>query len=309
MAETLGYQASHSAAYYTPAKKLSVWRTIVALIGSVSLAIIGAVIYAKFERKAMDLPVRGGSSVAAAVAVAFLGLLPKNFGKIRSPFIAAMCGGIVASVALYTMWIVWIHDVLHLWNLPVKYLGLILHPSGLQYVILHVNKVGTFTYQGEAVCGFALAVAWVGEAALVLAAGVFPPLKESLTDLPVCRACGTTCTHVRSLPRFADDFQANFIASIANRDFVSIANHRAPQHERSPELVIELMSCEKCGQTHVLTINRVAWEANRQGVVTLESNALIKQLLITPDEAVLLVTTCLEIKEQRAVEQEADQAE
>lgn len=283
MAESLNYQPSHSAVYYTPPGRIDVMRTVAAALGAVIIAIVGAFAYAKIQPDLDSLIFRGVAVGAAAFATGALGMMVVHFGAIRIPVLAAFIGTILAMIVLYTMWVVWAHDVLVQMKFGVTYWAVIRHPIALYRFILTLSKVGTWALHGEMVKGASLVLFWLGEAGLILAGGVLMPIKAIDTDALVCRQCGKKCRSIGRLPRFAGEQRDQVVAAIQNRDFASLESFTAPQGSDDPELALSVVGCP-CGQTRVLTLSYFAWTVNAQNIAKVMTTPLVKGLLITREE-------------------------
>ena len=300
MADALNYQPSNSAVYYTPPRRIYLWRTIIAFAGAAGAAMLGAFFYARIQPELNNFYLRVGAVVAAAIAVGALGYAPVHFGKVRLPVVAAFLGAALAMLTLYVMWVTWVHDALNNWGLRVGYWPLVTHPVSLFRLIRFINSSGTWSYKGEAARGLGLFVFWLGEAGAILACGVFFPLKAIGTDDPTCRECGSACKLVRPIPHFAFDRQDEMIATVQNRQFQDVALHGPPQNDDEPHLSLRLLSCPRCAQTNILTLNRVSWTVDINHRPTVKITPLVNQLLVTPDESEELKKLFNEIVEQRA---------
>jgi len=302
VSDLLNYQPSRSAVYYTPPERLDVRRTVWAFVLAAALASAGAFAYARLQPRLTSPYLRVGAVAAAATAVAGLALIPVRVGRVRVPGLAAAIGALLALLTLYVMWLVWVHDVLALLHFVVSYRALIVHPRVLMHLIRSINSFGTWSYGNETVRGLPLTLCWLIEAGAILAAGVLAPIRGLFSDDPTCVHCAARCVRVRDLPRFAADRQAELLASVENRDFAALASHAAPHHEDAPELSLRLMSCPRCGRTHVLTVSRIAWQTDRHGRAKVQTTPLINQVLITPAEAEEMKIACEQVQAKRAQE-------
>jgi len=300
MPDPLNYRASHSATYYTPPSRLDVRRTLAGLAGAAALAAIGGFLYAIIQPRLEDMWVRVGAAAVAALATGLLALLPVRYGRVRSPAIASVLGALVALIALYAIWLTWVHNVLHYNRIMLSYRLLLMHPFFLLRCIRRINDIGTWSYRGDVYRGPVLLVLWLGEAAMIIAAGALLPIKGLFSDDPACRDCGSRCKRVPNLPRFAADRQEEFVSAVYDRDFAALATHAAPRNVDAPELSIRLMSCLSCGSTNVVTVSRIAWvTTGTPGRATVKTVPLIDQMLLTPDEAEELKAVCAQVREQR----------
>jgi hypothetical protein len=309
MSDSLNYQPSNSAVYYTPPKRIDILRTVLGFVGAAVAAAVGGFIYGQIQPGLHSFYVRVGAVVVAAGVTGLLGLLPIRFGKIRIPLVAAFIGTVIAMIALYAMWLSWVDHVLTAVGAFNSYRVLILHPVTLLRIVKIINRTGTWSHNGYVINGVMLLIYWLCEAGLILGAGVLIPVNGLFSSDPACRDCGSRCVRISSLPRFATDRQEDFVNAIENRDFASLPSHAAPDHADAPELSIRLMSCPKCGNTHVLTISRIAWGVDFNGHRKVTTTSLVNGLLVTQDEAEQLIDACVLVKKQRAFEQEEKKGE
>jgi hypothetical protein len=305
MPDQLNYRPSNSAVYYVAPDRIDIRRTLWSYPLAAAGAAIGAFIYGHFQSDWNNFYLRVGALAVAAGAVGLLALIPVKVGRIRIPILAAFLGATIALLALYIMWLEWVHTVFKIAGMSLNYGQMILHPLNLLQLIRLLNRTGTWSYKGDLLQGFPLLVLWLGEAAALLAAGVFIPLNALYSDDPVCRYCNIRCTRAKSLPRFSAAEQDKFLAIIESRNFPALLTQAPPEHEDAPELSITLMSCPRCQETHILSINQIAWHlTNTQ--TTVKTIPLINKLLITPEEAQHLKQICAEIQTQRTTPTSAD---
>jgi hypothetical protein len=269
----------------------------------VLLAILGGYLYSELQPGIHSFILRGGAVLTSAIAVGLLGLIPVRYGRVHSVMIAAWISAALSIVSQYAIWLSWLHHALfHRLALSMSYSLLIWHPTTTMQLIKLINRIGTWSTQGEIVHGPILWGLWLAEAGVIVAIGVLIPIRGVTTDDPDCRECGSLCRRVPNLPRFAVDRQNEFVASVEARDFTAIATHARARHEDDPELSLRLMSCPQCKSTHVLTVNRIAWQFSPKTGRKVVVVPLVNQLLITSDEAEQIQTICKQIQARREVE-------
>lgn len=283
MTTPLNYQPRNSAVYYTPPSHVDIGRTIVGCLITAIAIIIGSVLYAKIQPSLHGIYVRLGEVFVGALAVGFLAMIPVDYGKVRIPLLAAFIGAGLAMLAVYFMWLVWVHDYIQQ-GIPIGYGMLLKHPLVLTHLIRLINGVGAWTLHGEVVRGFPLAIFWLGEFAAILACGVLLPLKAIRNEEAACTSCGAPCKLVRPIARFADDRKAELVAAVENHEFDSLASHEPPGGDSAPQLSLRLLTCPRCNQTNVLTVNHITWLATRRGR-TMNIRPLVNQMLVTEQEA------------------------
>lgn len=305
MADSLNYQASHSAVYYTPPKRIDLPRTIAGTGIAAVLTIVGSIAYAKLQPNLSSIMVRGGAVFVAAFAVGVLGMIAVHVGKVRILAVAATIGAMLGLLALGVMWVVWVHDVLAHFGVQVEYWRFARRPIAFLQLIRYLNRHGTWMLDGDRVYGPPLAFFWLGEAAVILTGAVLLPIKAKGDDEAVCLWCGQKCRSIGRLPRFDGEQEKDLVAAIDSRDFTSLASFVSPRDQDAPELTLRVVSCPKCGQTNVLTVSRLAWGIvdGRRKVIT---KPLVNQLLITSAEVEQIREAKVMI-EQRETEQEASE--
>src|SRR5437867_618929 len=128
MADLLSYRPSNSAVYYQPPKRLDIGRTLLGFVIAAALTAAGAFLYAYLLPQLKYITLRAGAAVSAAVAVGVISVMAVRFGKVRIPMVATFIGAILALLALYVMWLTWVHDVLNFAGARVTYTVLFTHP-------------------------------------------------------------------------------------------------------------------------------------------------------------------------------------
>jgi hypothetical protein len=299
MSVPLNYRASHSAVYYTPERRIHIGRAVAGFVAAAVGAIVGGFIYAELQPNLTNLYLRIGELVVGAVAVGLLGMGPVRFGKVRLPVLAAFMGAAIALLAIYAMWVTWVHHVFAKTGLPVGYVPLVRRPLTLFRLIRFINAVGAWQWHGTQVNGFPLTVFWLGEFAVMLLAGVFMPLKAIANDDPVCRDCRSVCKLARPIARFAVDRQAELAASVEAYDFGALLTQPPPGNDVEPQLSVRLLACPRCGQTNVVTVNHLVWSADSHGNRKLRITPVVNQLLVPATEAETLKGVIKRIADQR----------
>ena len=299
----LNYQPSHSAVYYTPPRRIDIFRTVIGFIIGVLAAVAGAFLYAKLQRQLHTSIPRIGEVIAGALAIGGIASGVVAYGRVRLPLIAVSIGTVLALIAIYAMWVTWVHDVFHRPRLSPTYWLLIAHPLYLLRLIRFTGAVGVWTYHGEVVRGPALWVIWFFEATPMLLCGALFPLKAMPNADPDCLSCGATCRLVRPIARFAIHCRDQLIAQVESRQFAPIATYPAPPDDSAPQLSVRLMSCPRCGQTSVVTMNSLSWTRDNNGIRKLDIRPVVNQLMITSAEAEELKQAIKQMTELREAAQ------
>jgi hypothetical protein len=194
-------------------------------------------------------------------------------------------GAAIALIAVYAMWVTWVHHAFRFAGGPLGYWALARRPLVMFRLIHFFNVVGTWKWEGTRVNGIPLLIFWLGEFAAMLVAGVFMPLKAVGTDAPGCRGCGSVCKLVRPIARFAVDRKAELVAAVEAYDFAALLSHSPPRDDAEPQLSLRLLACPQCGQTNVATVNYIAWASDSQGNRKLKITPIVNQLLVPQTEA------------------------
>ena len=297
---TLNYRPTHSAVYYTPPQRIYVGRTLVAFALSALAVIVVGYVYARIQPELHNLYLRLGETVAGAIVVGVVAMQPTAYGKVRLPVVAACMGAGLATIAVYAMWLTWVHGILRNAGGAVEYGELVTHPIRLYRVVRFINSFGTWSYHGDVFRGPALLILWVGEATAILLCGVLFPLKAIGSDDPTCLSCGAECKLVRPIARFAVDRRDELVAHVENRNFRAAATCPPPANEDDPQLSVRLMACPRCGQTNVVTMNNITWVPDRTAGRKLDIRPLVNQLMVTPAEAAELREAFKQMADQRA---------
>lgn len=307
MTTPLNYQPRNSAVYYTPPSRIDLGRTVIGCLIAAVAIIVGSVLYAKIQPSLHGIYLRLGEVFVGALAVGLLAMIPVHYGKVRIPLLAAFIGAGLAMLAVYVMWLTWVHDYIQQ-GLPIGYGMLLKHPLVFTHMIRLINQMGAWTLHGEVVRGFPLTIFWLGEFAAILACGVLLPLKAIRDDEAACTSCGVACKLVRPIARFADDRKAELVAAVQNHEFEALDFHEPPGGDSAPQLSLRLLSCPRCSQTNVLTVNHITWLATQRGR-TMNIRPLVNQMLVTEQEANQLKELFKHIMDGRTAADARKQAE
>ena len=286
MSEPLAYRARHSAVYYTAPKSVDRRRLAAGLLVALLVAAAGSVAYVKVERSIEVIIYRLAGAIVAAIAVGVVAMSAVSYGRVRSPVLASAVGALIAIVALYVMWIVYVHDHINQRSTIITYGSLVGHPDLLVRLIRLLNYVGTWKLRsGNVMRGFPLTVIWAGEGTMVLLCGVLVPIKAVVSPEEIdCRECGAGCRLVRPILRFPMDVEQDLVGAVEGRQFSCISNLELPRTEDEPQLSLRLVTCPKCGETNVVTVNRVFFELAREGR-KLVVKPVVDRLMISTVEA------------------------
>jgi hypothetical protein len=297
----LNYQPSRSAVYYTPPRRMDPQRAVVGFLVGALAGAVGGLAYALIQQQLHYMVLRIGEVVCGALAVGVIASSAVSYGRVRSPLLAAAMGAAVAMIALYTMWIVWLHGYFENASIQVTYAWLLRHPIAVFRLVRIVNVFGTWNYHGEPVSGPGLWIIWALEAMPILLSGVLFPLKAMPGDV-ACLSCGRECTLVRPIARSAIDCKDELLARVEGREFAPLAAFAPPPCETAEQLSVRLMSCPDCGQTNVLTVNHIGFTTDHSGSRKMNLRPLVNQLMLPPGEVAELRDAFKQMTEIRAVE-------
>jgi hypothetical protein len=283
----LNYRPSASAVHYKPPKRVVPWRTLIGCALAALAIIIGSIAYVKLVPHVENIYLRLGATGTAALITGAICMAAVRFGRVYIQLLAASIGTALGLLALYVMWLVFVHDFFVASGFKVRWLGLVAHPSTFIELTRLINQAGTWKLNDNMLRGPVLLFMWIAEGAAILAAAVLMALKGLASDDPMCSRCAAACTFTKGLPRFATDREDELLAVVENREFALLNSQPPPADEDAPEISLRLLSCRRCGEMNVLTVNRLSWSL-QHGTLTLETTPLVNQLLITREEAEVL---------------------
>ena len=299
MPDLLAYRPSDSAMFYRPPSRVDVGRTVVGFTFAAVLVAAAAYLYGLGLPEVTALLPRLATVVVTAVVVGLLAGIPVRYGRVRVPVLAAAMGAVLASLAVYVMWLSWTHRVLLDHRVSIPAARLAIRPVPLLQFIVHLGRVGTWSYHGDTINGPALYLCWLIEAGLFLSAGTLIPTRMLYDSAPVCGDCGGRAQRVPDLPRFHGDTQAAVVSAVEGRSFAALVGLPPAPHADAPEVTVRLMSCRKCGHLNVLTVSRIAWHRNANRRLTVKTTKLLDGLLLTADEAARLTAACAQVRAER----------
>jgi hypothetical protein len=247
------------------------------------------------------LKLRVGLAVMAAVAVGLIAMAATSLGKVRSTVVASVAGAVIGAVAIYVMWVVYARDELVKMGFPATYQRLVERPDTLLRVIRLLDDVGTWKLKGEdlAVSGFPLLMLWVGEAGMMLVCGVVFPVKAVASAEEIdCRQCGAACKLVRPILRFGIGVESGVVAVVEGRTFGQLVQFPQPETDDEPQLSVRLVSCGKCGETNVVTVNRIVFELTKEGR-KMVIKPVVNRLMISSREAEEMKGVMKEVEERK----------
>jgi hypothetical protein len=244
--------------------------------------IVGGAVYVLVLPLIGSLTPRIGAVCVAGVATGVLSRIAVKSGKVLSPVIAALIGTFLGLLALYVMWVVFAYQFFH-HALSIQML--VEDPIRFFRILRYLDRRGTVIYNNDVVKGTPLLICWLLEAGSVLGCAVGFAAKAVGSSKLACPKCGAECKQACQPARFAATSQDEMIGAVQSRDFASLISFPPRLNPDDPELSVRLVSCTRCGQTHMLTLSRIAWERDRNNKRAVVSKPLVNQLLISSEEA------------------------
>ncbi|MEO6434779.1 MAG: hypothetical protein ABIP55_03320 [Tepidisphaeraceae bacterium] len=218
---------------------------------------------------------------AAAMGFAVAGIL--RIMKVRNLAVMAIIAGSSALLALYVSWVVWETALLRQEGAPATPWRLFGHPRAVWHLAQSINEIGTFTMRGKPVIGMELWAAWTVEAAAILLCTLLIPLL-SLRRSAFCEECGNWCVKQANLVRVQGTDDQTLRRQMETRDFDSLARLGLPADDAPVFHSFDVYTCPKCGQTNLLTGNRVAVKYVN-GQRTENAKPVVDRLWVDPADA------------------------
>ncbi len=292
MPDLLPYRPSDHALFYRPPSRVDLGRTVVGYVAAAATVTGLASGYGAALPAVTSIATRMATVAAAVLMVGLAAGIPIRFGRVRIPILAAGIGVSLAAVAVYVMWVAWVHQVLLAGRASVPVSRLATRPVPLLALVVHLGRAGTWAMDGEPMNGPPLYGLWLFEAGLFLSAGTLIPIRMRYASAPVCPDCRRITRRAANLPRFDGRRQAQLISAVEGRAFDALVGLPAAPDADAPELSLALMSCPSCGHLNVLTVSRIAWRGGGKRRAGVQIAKLLDGLLLTGDEAARLRAAC-----------------
>ena len=221
---------------------------------------------------------------AAVGAITGYGMV---LGNVRNEKASIAVSAVVALIALYVSWAVWVAATLR--SDPeasdVSWLGLALRPDALWKTICVINQYGTWTLgegKSEATHGAELWAIWVAEAAAVI--GVAPSVAVHIFHLrPFCETCGCWAERGARLKKAAPANLAQLKRHLETKDLQPLADLEPSNKDNN--LSIALNSCPRCRLFHTLSLTHTTVTRSKLGRRTLRNNVILRHLIVRPEQA------------------------
>src|SRR6185312_13520042 len=114
--------------------------------------------------------------------------------KVRSVPVVLAAVGVIALVAYYFHWLVWLYVILNRREHHASFLAILTNPAGVVRVISIIYEKGTWgmTSNSDPTSGLFLGLVWLVEAAGIFGIA-FTVARRVQTDTPFCESCDAWC--------------------------------------------------------------------------------------------------------------------
>ena len=262
------------AVYYKHSGKFTPQGIVFGLLAGAAVSIPTAFLYDYAIFSIPEAKLRGICTLAFGALIGTAGGAAMCWGKVRNSLLAGAAGLAVSLFGLYLSWIAWMLHVLYPSRWVFNLSRPAMFPRSLWRLMLEVNKVGTWSFHGgKAEHGTVLWIVWIGEALLVLGAGMLTALAW-VRRRPFCERCEQWCTERRKL-YFAPTVSAVEIkAQLESQDVGSLAKLTVGDKKQA-HYRVDLNSCGVCHSLNTLSLVQ-AFPRDRKTVVN--------KLMVTPEQ-------------------------
>jgi len=243
--------------YYHHTGRAPLFGTTLATITAWAAAVALAIAYAWVDLnvKVADL-VSAFIVIAFAVAGGFAVYAVMRWAKVRNMPVIVIVAVSAALLLFYASWAVWEADLSRQASRPISAWRLSQRPGLMWRYALRINEVGTFTLNDRAVTGGELWAFWIGEAFLLIGATIAIPIAM-MRGQAFCENCGAWCKRNKDIAR-VQNFDDELVREhMEEKDFEYLVRLGPATINTPVHLRVELLSCPKCKQTHLLTVNRI----------------------------------------------------
>src|SRR4051812_38290051 len=279
--QQLGYAGDR---YYHHTGRAPLFSTTVATLcaWAATLALAIAYAYADMYIKIADLVSAFILLLfAAAGGLTVYGVM--RLAKVRNTAVVVIVAISAALILFYGSWVFWESALTVRAGTPLSPWRLFQRPDLVWRYALRINGIGTFTMNDRAVTGGELWAAWIGEAVLLVSATIAIPILM-MRGQAFCESCGAWCKRNKDVARVQHFDEELVREHMEEKDFEYLvrlgpASKHTPQHLR-----VELQSCPKCAQTHLLTVNRINIKY-MNGQPHEDATAVVDRLWLDPQQA------------------------
>jgi hypothetical protein len=261
----------------TTVATLAVWAAIIAL----------AIAYAY-----TDLYVKVADLVSALIVILFAAAggvtvyFVMRWAKVRNTGVIVIVAISAALLLFYGSWVFWESALSQNAGRGLSPWFLSQRPWIVWRYALRINLVGTFTLNDRAVTGGELWAAWIGEAVLLIGATIAIPILR-MRGQAFCENCGAWCKRNKDVARVQHFDEELVREHMEEKDFEYLVR-LGPASKGTPvHLRVELLSCPRCGQTHLLTVNRISMKYIN-GQAHEDAKAVVDRLWVDPQQAEMI---------------------
>jgi hypothetical protein len=200
-----------------------------------------------------------------------------KIGKVRNTAVAAAFGAIAGALAVYFAWVSWIA--------AVTGGSTSLEPGVLWQAAQKIAAKGAWSMLGVTPTGLGLYAVWALEALVIVSVSTLMA-ASAVFQLPFCERCRRWAKAHARLPRLAAAADASDLRlqlESGNTDALKELGKAAPQADQFTEL--ELHSCAKCKNLHVLTAKTVTVARDRKGKESRSQKTVIEGRLLDASRA------------------------
>ncbi|HWE96879.1 MAG TPA: hypothetical protein VG269_23160 [Tepidisphaeraceae bacterium] len=258
------------------------------LNGGLAGVAVGAVIAAVYAYAIIYIPFIYVRFIGCLVFGFVLGGVPtwvmREF-KVRSVPVVLAAVGVIALVAYYFHWAVWLYAVLNRHENQVEFLPILTNPAGMLRVIGLVLEKGTWgmSSHSDQVTGVFLGLIWLVEAAAIFGVA-FVVARHVQTDVPFCESCNAWCgpgVKVRSMPwGDAEELKRR----MENKDWAYFDMVGDRDESAGSWFAVIHHGCSFCNRLHTLSAKSYAVTIDGKGQTTVNEKYIVRKLLVTQED-------------------------
>jgi len=221
--------------------------------------------------------------VGLAFAIGFVVSMAGTWGKIRNTPVLAIIGFFCGLVSLY---VAWAADAYVRTSFGFSWA---FAPDVLIAYIQLFYERGDWTLFGdEPIAGISLAAIWVIEAAIIVGGAAFTALVANSED-PFCERCDVWADVEKGVRRLKLERGSQASAArLLQGDLTALAESERAEKREYPHLRLDLATCGSCQDSNYLTIQSVTESVNDKGETSTSEEALLTNLVITPEQVQLV---------------------
>ena len=240
-----------------------------------------------------------------AFAVGMIVVHSMRGAKVRNGVVFGVAALLVAAVAFYGHWAVWLGILSRASGVEIMALDVALQPGAMWATILEINATGAWSLFGVDVSGTLLWGIWLLEGAIIVGGGFLIALG-AFADIPFCERCALWCKKQPNIARVWHDDPSAVVKAFESRDFETLQSFETVPHStevgRWFECAVE--TCSTCGTTNTLDVSLVQAGVDDGGNVSRDETEILSNLLLTKEEVAAIrslggVTVAARLEEER----------